>query len=104
MVGNSQLRTAAALGHQEFVMMNSWHPLDVEMTGLKGRRLRVLTDLPTDGQAPVDLPPGTTDVIAVDDDVSVFLTVRVHPVDDPHTAVVVPVRFEQLALYDEQQP
>lgn len=82
--------------------MSGRHQFDAEMTGLKGRRLRVLTDIPTDGMAPVDLPPDTTDVTIVDDDVSVFLTVRVHPVDDLHAAVVVPVRFDQLALYDDQ--
>lgn len=62
----------------------------------------MLTDLPLDDAAvPQDqLPSGITDVIAADDDVTVFSTVRVHPVDDPYTIAY--IRIEQLALYDDQ--
>lgn len=84
--------------------MDSWHPLEVEMTGLKGRMLRLLTDEPTDdaGDSQDQLPSGITDVISVRDTVSPNLTVRVHPVGDPHTIAY--IRVDQLALYDEQQP
>jgi hypothetical protein len=78
----------------------AFHSFPYDVTGLKGKRLRVLTDMPTDGMAPVELPIGVTDVIAVDDEVSVFLTLQVHPVDDPST--VASVLFDQLALFDDQ--
>ena len=73
------------------------------MTGLKGRRLRVLTDLPTnDAAVPQDqLPSCITDVIAAEDDVTILNTVRVHPVGDPRTIAY--IRVDQLALYDQQQ-
>jgi hypothetical protein len=59
----------------------------------------VLTDIPTDDATVLqDLPVGITDVIADDDTVSVNLTVRVHPVDNP--TQIAYVRFDQLALYD----
>lgn len=74
------------------------------MTGLKGRRLHVLADLPTNDAAVPQgqLPSGITDVMADEDDVTIFSTVRVHPVGDPHTIAY--IRVDQLALYDEQQP
>ena len=84
--------------------MSEWHGFDVEVTGLTGKRLRVLTDLPTnDAAVPQDqLPRGITDVIADEDDVTIFSTVRVHPVDDPQTIAY--IRVDQLALYDDQTP
>jgi hypothetical protein len=79
--------------------MVDFHQFRYDMTGLKGKRLRVLTDIPTDDAAvPQDLRVGITDVIADDDTVSVSLTVRVHPVDNP--TQIAYVRFDQLALYD----
>lgn len=80
--------------------MSGWHEFGVETTGLTGKRLRVLTDLPTDDAAvPQDqLPRGIIDVVSTDDEVTVNLTVRVHPVGDPDTIAY--VRFDQLALYD----
>lgn len=79
--------------------MSGWHEFGVETTGLKGRRLRVLTDLPTDdaGDPQDQLPAGITDVISVRDTVTPNLTVRVHPVDDPTTIAY--IRYDQLALY-----
>jgi hypothetical protein len=69
-----------------------------DATGLAGRRMRVVVDHPEDDSGrDSDLPPGTTDVIAIDDTPSVFLEMRVHPVDRPeHVAFI---RFDQLALY-----
>jgi hypothetical protein len=77
-----------------------WAALDYYVTGLRGKRLRVLAKIPTDGMAPVDLPVGITDVIAVDDEPDVFSNIQVHPVGDPST--VANVRYDQLALYAGQ--
>jgi hypothetical protein len=72
-----------------------------DATGLRGKRLRLLTDMPTnDAGDPQDLPEGITDVIAVDDTPSVMLSVRVHPPDDPDRIAIVAV--DQLALYQDQ--
>lgn len=68
--------------------------------GLAGRRMRVVAEYPEDDSGrDSDLPPGTTEVIAVDDTPSVFLEMRVHPVGMPERIAF--VRFDQLALYDE---
>ncbi|KAA8946839.1 hypothetical protein [Mycobacterium sp.] len=70
-----------------------------DATGLAGKRLRLLTDMPTnDAGDPQDLPRGITDVIAIDDTPSVFLNVRVHPPDDPTRVAL--VAWDQLALYE----
>jgi hypothetical protein len=63
--------------------------------------MRVVAEYPEDDSGRnSDLPPGTTDVIAVDDTPSVFLEMRVHPVDMPeHFAFV---RFNELALYVDE--
>jgi hypothetical protein len=78
----------------------AFHSFHSEVTGLKGKLLRIVTDLPTDDAAvPQDqLPHGITDVIADDDEVSVNLTVRVYPVGDPSTIAY--IRYDQLALYN----
>lgn len=77
----------------------TFHPFRFDATGLRGKTLRLLTDLPTnDAGFPQDLPLGITEVIAVDDTPNINLSVRVHPPDDP--AQIVFVAFEQLALYD----
>ena len=69
-----------------------------DVTGLRGKRLRLLTDMPTsDSGNPQDALIGITDVIAIDDTPSVFLDVRVHALDDPARTGL--VRFDQLALY-----
>ena len=82
--------------------VSEWRRLTADTTGLKGRRLRVLTDLPTnDAAVPQDqLPQGITDVIADEDEVTVLNTVRVHPVGDPHTIAY--VRYDQLAVNDRR--
>lgn len=72
-----------------------------DATGLAGRRMRVVAEYPEDDSGrDSDLPPGTKDVIAVDDTPSVFLEMRVHPVDMPER--LASVRFDQLALYIEE--
>jgi hypothetical protein len=76
--------------------MSQWRWFRFDAVGLKGLRLHLVTDIPTDGMAPVELPEGTSDVIAVADEPNVHLNVQVHPVGDP--ATVVSVRFDQLAV------
>jgi hypothetical protein len=74
---------------------------DFEVTGLRGKRMRVLVDIPTDDAGvPQDLPAGATDVIALDDEVGPNLSIGVHLAGDP--AVTAYVRYDQLALYTDQ--
>jgi hypothetical protein len=72
-----------------------------DATGLSGKRLRLLTDDPTDDAGvPQDLPKGATGVKSTEDEVVPNLSVRVHLADDPtHTAYVA---FDQLVLYDDR--
>jgi hypothetical protein len=81
--------------------MTGWHRFAVDATGLKGKRLRVLTDLPTDDAAvPQDqLARGITDVITDDDEVSVNLTVRVYPVGEPIIRPPVTARADTKGLH-----
>jgi hypothetical protein len=74
------------------------HPFRYNTTGLRGKRLRLLADVHLHASAAPDLAKAT-DVIAVDDTPNVNISVRVHPLDDPHH--VVAVAFDQLALYDD---
>ncbi|HEY0229155.1 MAG TPA: hypothetical protein VGC05_22755, partial [Mycobacterium sp.] len=70
-------------------------------TGLRGKRLRVLSDTPVnDAGMPQGLPEGITEVIAIDNEPNINLSVRVHAPDDPNCVAF--VGFEQLALYDDQ--
>jgi hypothetical protein len=79
----------------------TFHVFRYDATGLRGKRMRLLTDLPTnDAGDPQDDLIGHTDVIALDDTPSVFHSLRVHPVDDPDTIAIVAI--DQLALYDQQ--
>lgn len=72
-----------------------------ETTGLSGRRMRLLTNIPTDDAGvPQDLPQGITDVVSDDDQVGPNLSLRVHPVGDP--TQIAYVAFDQLAIYKEQ--
>ncbi|MCV7050130.1 hypothetical protein H7H82_05860 [Mycobacterium heidelbergense] len=72
-----------------------------DITGLTGRRLRLLTDLPTDDAGvPQDLPEGITEVVSTEDEVGPNLSVRVHPLDDP--TQIAYVAFDQLAVYDDE--
>ncbi len=79
-----------------------YRALSYDAAGLRGKRLRVLAEIPTDGMVPADLPAGITDVIALDDEPDVFSNIQVHPVGDP--ATVANVRYDQLALYTEPDP
>jgi hypothetical protein len=76
----------------------TFQPFRYDATGLAGRRMRVVVDHPEhDSGRDSDLPPGTTDVVAIDDTPSVFLEMRVHPVNNPEQVAF--IRFDQLALY-----
>jgi hypothetical protein len=64
--------------------------------------MRPMTDLPTDDAGdPQEELIGHTDVIALEDTLSVFHSLRVHPVGQPNTVAV--VGFDQLALDDDPQ-
>ena len=72
-----------------------------DATGLQGKRMRLVDDLPTsDAGRPQDALIGVTDVICLDDTPSVLLNLRVHPVGQPDTVGL--VEYDQLALYDNQ--
>jgi len=79
-----------------------WRRFPFDTVGLTGATLHLLTAMPTDGVVPVDLPGDTSDVVSLDDTTSVFLWLRVHPVGDPGTVAL--VRYEELALNDDQDP
>jgi hypothetical protein len=72
-----------------------------DATGLRGKRMRLMDDLPTsDSGRPQEALIGLTDVICLDDTPSVLHNLRVHPVGQPDTEAL--VAFDQLALYDDQ--
>jgi hypothetical protein len=72
-----------------------------DATGLRGKRMRVMDDLPTsDAGWPQDQLVGVTDVICIDDTPNVMHDLNVHPVGQPE--IVARVEFRQLALYDDQ--
>lgn len=81
--------------------VTEWVRLSLEAGGLMGRRLRILTETPTNRAGdPQDRLLGITDVIATEDGVAAQdHTVRVHPVG--HPAALGEVRYEHLALYDD---
>ena len=67
--------------------------------GLEGKRLRLLTDLPTsDAGHPQDILIGQTDVICLDDTPSVLHNLRVRPLDSTAVAIVA---VNQLAAVTE---
>lgn len=76
-----------------------YRALGYDAAGLRGKRLRVLAEIPTDGMVPADLPAGITDVVALDDRPDVFSNMQVRPVGDP--ATVANVRSDRLALCSE---
>jgi len=77
------------------------HPFRYDATGLRGKRMRLMDDLPTsDSGRPQEALIGLTDVICLDDTPSVLHNLCVHPVGQPDTVAL--VGFDQLALYDEQ--
>jgi hypothetical protein len=72
-----------------------------DATGLRGKRMRLMDDLPTsDSDRPQEALIGLTDIICLDDTPSVLHNLRVDPVGQPDTAAL--VAFDQLALYDDQ--
>ena len=80
----------------------SVHHFRYDATGLRGKRMRLMDDLPTsDAGHPQRALIGRTDVICLDDTPSVMHNLRVHPVGQPDTVAL--VEFSQLALYDDQQ-
>ena len=82
-------------------MTGHFQEFDSDTTGLRGKRMRVLVDIPTDDAGvPQDLPAGTTDVVSLDDEVGPNLSVRVHLAGDPGTTAY--VRYDQLALNTDQ--
>lgn len=71
-------------------------------TGLRGKRMRLMDDLPTsDAGHPQETLVGHTDVICLDETPNVMHDLRVHPVGHPE--VVSRVEFRQLALYDDEK-
>jgi hypothetical protein len=71
-----------------------------DATGLRGKRMRLVSDLPTnDAGSPQDALTGIAEVICLDDTPNVMHDLRVHPLGRPD--VVARVEFRQLALYDE---
>lgn len=79
----------------------AFHQFRYDTAGLRGKRLRMLSDIPVnDAGVPQCLPDGITEVIAIDDEPNINLSVRVHAPEDPNCVAF--VGFEQLALYDEQ--
>jgi hypothetical protein len=71
-----------------------------DATGLCGKRMRLLDDLPTSDAGHVqETLIGVTEVICLDDTPSVMHDLRVHAVGQP--GVVARVEFRQLALYDQ---
>jgi hypothetical protein len=78
------------------------HHFRYDTTGLRGKRMRLMDDLPTsDAGHPQEALIGLTDVVCLDDTPSVLHNLRVHPVGQPDAVAL--VEFTQLALYDEQQ-
>ncbi|WP_373167868.1 DUF7161 family protein [Mycobacterium marinum] len=77
------------------------HPFRYDTTGLRGKRMRLMDEMPTsDAGWPQEALIGHTDVICLDDTPDVMHNLRVHP--DGHPDVVALVEITQLALYDNQ--
>lgn len=75
------------------------HLLRYDATGLAGKRLRLITDLPTnDAGDPQDFLIGQTDVICLDDTPSVFHSLRVRRLDSDDVAII---GIDQVAAYTE---
>jgi hypothetical protein len=78
------------------------HHFRYDATGLRGKRMRLMDDLPTsDAGHPQEARIGLTDVNCLDDTPGVLHNLRVHPVGQPDTVAL--VGFDQLALYDDQK-
>lgn len=75
-------------------------PFRSDLTPLRGRRLRVMTEAPTDDAGtPQALPVGLHEAIADADAVGPGLTVRVRIPEAP--GVTAHIAWDQLAFYDE---
>jgi hypothetical protein len=71
-----------------------------DTAGLRGKRLRLLDDLPTSDAGHLqEALIGITEVICLDETPNVMHDLRVHPVGQPET--VARVEFRQLALYEQ---
>jgi hypothetical protein len=79
------------------------HRFRYNAAGLRGKRMRLMSDLPTsDAGKPQESLIGVTDVVCLDETPNVTTyEVRVHPVGLPE--IVAFVAFTQLALYDDEQ-
>lgn len=67
--------------------------------GLRGRRMRLTSDMPTSDAGHIQHELiGVTDVTCLDDTPDVMHDLRVHPVERPEA--ICRVEFSQLALYD----
>ncbi|RDH11453.1 DUF7161 family protein [Tsukamurella pulmonis] len=81
-------------------MNDGWHPIPYDAAGLRGRRARIIVEHPfSSSLADSDLPPGTRDVIIVDDTTSVFLNLTVHPVGSPSRRAL--IRYDQVVVADQ---
>ena len=81
--------------------MGGWHQFGYNATGLRGKRMRVMTDLPTnDAGDPQQELLGHTDVISLDDAPSVLHSLRVPrgPTRNHRRR-----RLRSLAVYDDAQ-
>ncbi|EFV14847.1 DUF7161 family protein [Segniliparus rugosus] len=75
----------------------SWEPLSFDSEGLRGRLAKILVDDPVNsGLNPADLPPGTTEVVIVDDTPDVTADLAVHPVGQPDKIAI--VHYNALAV------
>jgi hypothetical protein len=78
------------------------HHFRYDATGLRGKRMRLMDDLPTsDAGHFQEALMGLTDVVCLDDTPNVMHDLRVHPVGQPDIAAR--VEFSQLALYDDER-
>jgi hypothetical protein len=72
-----------------------------DATGLRGKRMRLMDDLPTsDAGWPQETLIGVTDVICLDDTPNVLHDLCVHPIGRPD--LVGRVEFRQLAVYNDR--
>ena len=88
-------------GHEHGGDDRTYHHFRYDATGLRGKRMRLMDDLPTSDVGWLqEALIGLTDVICLDDTPNVMHDLRVHPVAQPETVGI--AEFRQLALYDDQ--
>lgn len=74
-----------------------WRAIAYDASGLEGRLARITVEHPCSSSLfDSDLPPGTREVVIVDDTTSVFLDLAVHPVGDSSRRAL--VRYDQLEI------